>query len=64
MLELNPNGKRKIHREQLLKRGFDFDFHTSTYVTKAGDTYYFCYEHGYLQLDDGFILMVERKETD
>lgn len=62
LAELNPDGKKKTHRDKLLKKGFDFDFHTSTYTTKAGDTYYFCYEHGYLNLEDGFVLLVERSE--
>ena len=60
--ELNPNGKYKTHKDKLLKKGFDFDFHTNTYTTKAGDTYYFCYEQGYLMLEEGFVLLVERKD--
>ena len=63
LLDLNPDGKKKTHKDQLLKKGFDFDFHTSTYTTKSGDTYHFCYEQGYLLLDEGFILLVERKEN-
>lgn len=59
---LNPGGKIKLHREKLLKKGFDFDYHTNTYQTKAGDTYHFCYEQGYLMLEDGNVLLVERKE--
>lgn len=64
LLELNPNGKVKTHKDKLLKAGFDFDYHTSSYTTKAGDTYHFCYEQGYLQLDEGFVLLVERKEKE
>jgi len=60
--ELNPNGKKKTHRDKLLKQGFDFDYHTNAYTTKAGDTYYFCYEQGYLSLEDSYVLMVERRE--
>ncbi len=63
LVELNPEGKRKMHKDQLLKRGFDFDFHTSSHTTKSGDTYRFCYEQGYLLLEDGFILLVERKDN-
>ena len=63
LIEMNPDGKKKTHKDQLLKRGFDFDFHTSSYVTKSGDTYHFCYEQGYLLLDEGYVLLVERKEN-
>lgn len=60
LIELNPDGKKKTHRDKLLKKGFDFDFHTSTYTTKSGDIYHFCYEQGYLLLDEGFVLLVAR----
>ena len=64
LAELNPDGKKKTHKDKLLKRGFDFDFHTSSYTTKAGDVYHFCYEQGYLLLEDGYILLVERKKEE
>ena len=63
LAELNPTGKVKKHRDQLLKKGFDFDFYTNSYTTKAGDVYRFCYEQGYLILDEGFVLLVERNDT-
>ena len=62
LMELNPTGKKKMHKDHLLKRGFDFDHHTSSYTTKSGDTYHFCYEQGYLILEGGFVLLVERNE--
>lgn len=63
LCELNPSGKLKTHKDQLLRKGFDFELHTNSYTTKAGDTYRFCYEQGYLLLADGFVLLVERKES-
>ena len=62
LLDLNPTGKTKKHRDQLLKKGFDFDYYTNVYRTKAGDEYRFCYEQGYLLLDEGFVLIVQRDE--
>ena len=59
---LNPEGKTKKHKDQLMKKGFDFDFVTNTHTTKAGDTYRFVYEQGYLLLGEGFVLLVERSE--
>ena len=64
LVELNPSGKKKTHRDKLLKKGFDFDYHTNSYTTKAGDVYQFCYEQGYLELDEGFVLLVERSERN
>jgi hypothetical protein len=62
LAELNPDGKRKLHKDKVLKKGFNFDYHTGTYTTKAGDVYHYCYEQGYLMLNDGFMLIVLRDE--
>ncbi len=58
--ELNPKGKIKVTRSKLIANGFDFEYHTSTYTTKEGSVYFFCYEHGYLPLENEFYLLVRR----
>ncbi|TRX56057.1 hypothetical protein FNH22_16905 [Fulvivirga sp. M361] len=58
----NPEGKAKMKKEKLLEKGFDFNYHTNKYVTKAGATYFFCYEYGYLELDNDWFMLVKRKE--
>lgn len=60
---LNVDGKRKVHRDQLVREGFDFNFFTNVYVTKAGDEYRFCYEQGYLTLSDQFFLLVRKEDA-
>src|SRR5690606_29509594 len=62
LAELNPDGKAKVSRERLLAKGFDFRYCTSTYKTKEGSLYTYCYEHGYLSLENGFYLLVKKKE--
>ena len=62
--KLNPDGKTTTHRDQLLKAGFDFEYHTSTYTTKDGRQYAFCYEYGYLPLEKDFVLLVKREESN
>jgi hypothetical protein len=61
LVELNPEGKNKVNIQQLKMRGFDFDFFTSTFATKAGATYYYCYEQGYLPLEKNLVLLVVKK---
>ncbi|MGW8123005.1 hypothetical protein ACV07N_10145 [Roseivirga echinicomitans] len=62
---LNPDGKSKTTRNRLIEKGFDFNYHTSTYTTKAGATYYFCYEYGYLALEgDAFALVKKLEELN
>ncbi|MEQ8925334.1 MAG: hypothetical protein RLO81_05940 [Fulvivirga sp.] len=60
--KLTPNGKSKAPKSKLIEHGFDFSFHTNTYTTKAGATYYFCYEYGYLELDNDWYALVKRDE--
>lgn len=60
--ELNPNGKMKIKREDILRKGFDFNYITGFYTTKAERTYYFVYDQGYTELDDDYYALVVKKE--
>lgn len=59
---LNPNYKSTIHKKELIKGGFNFNFHTSMRATKTGKTFFFCYDHGYSILENGKILLVKKKE--
>ncbi|RCH56705.1 hypothetical protein DJ568_02280 [Mucilaginibacter hurinus] len=60
--ELNPSGKTKTTREKMLVKGFDFDYLTSIYQTQAGARYIFCYDYGYLLLDNDEVLLVKNKK--
>lgn len=52
----------KASKEKLLQQGLNFKYITHTYTNKNGDTYCFCYEMGYLPLDNNSYLIVKRKE--
>lgn len=60
--KLNPNGKAKVRRNELEKDGFNFKYFTHVYKTKEGKVYYFCYEYGYLPLENGYFALVLNKE--
>lgn len=62
LLELNPSGKTTIKKDKMLTLGFNFDFYTNTYLTKEGKEYRYCYDQGYLFLDEGFVLLIIRKD--
>ncbi len=62
LIELNTTGKTRVSRERLAERGFDFGFFTSTYTTKEGAVYKYCFEQGYLEVDRNFFLLVVKKE--
>ncbi|MEQ8359844.1 MAG: hypothetical protein RH860_10180 [Cytophagales bacterium] len=58
---LSKNEKKRIQRELLIQLGFNFSFHTSTFTNKNGQTYYFCYERGYVQLNEDFYFIVRNE---
>ncbi|MEZ4875253.1 MAG: hypothetical protein R2793_07360 [Flavobacteriaceae bacterium] len=58
---LNTNDKTKVTKATLLKHGFQFDYLTGIYTTKAGSTYFYVYDQGYLPLDNDFYLLVKRE---
>ncbi len=60
--ELNPNGKNTISKTKLQEQGFNFNFFTNVYRTKAGKVYYFCYEQGYLLHEDNLVTLVVRED--
>ena len=63
MEELNPGGKIKISRKKLLTKGFNFEYFTNIYQTQTGRKYYFCYESGYLPLDNDEVLLVRKEDN-
>lgn len=58
--ELNPVEKTKASKSKLLAKGFNFEYFTSIYTTKSGNTYYFVYDQGYLPLEGDFYALVKR----
>ena len=64
--ELNKqSGKTMVTKDALLTNGFNFTYSTHTYTTKKGDNYRFCYEQGYLFLEDkNLYLLVANKDNE
>jgi hypothetical protein len=62
LAELNPAGKARVKRDDLLERGFKFSYFTNIYTTKGGNTYYFCYDQGYIHLENNTLALVVRQE--
>lgn len=58
--ELNPDEKTKASKAKLLAKGFSFEYFTSIYTTKTGNTYYFVYDQGYLPLEGEYYALVRR----
>ena len=54
----SPDGKTTVKRDFLVNLGFDFNYYTNTYITKNKNTYSFCYDYGYMQLEGDKVLIV------
>lgn len=59
--ELLKGDTTKLPKQKLTDKGFNFNFYTNQNITKNNNTYFFCYEFGYLHLENDFILIVKRK---
>jgi hypothetical protein len=61
--ELLPDNEEmaKTTQDKLVQMGFVFKYYTHTYTNKKGNMYYFCYDYGYLPLENDWYLLVRRK---
>ena len=49
-------------KERLLSKGFLFKYHTRMHENKQGNIYYYCFEYGYLALENDWYIIVKRNE--
>ena len=52
----------KTTKSKMLQKGFQFKYFTHTYTNKKGNVYFFCYDLGYLPLENDWYLLVRQKE--
>ena len=59
-----PDGEEtaKANKDKLQRLGFHFKYLTHLYTTKTGKTYFYCYDYGYLPLENDWFLIVKKKE--
>ena len=60
--QLCPYDKAKSTKGKMATDGFNFNYHTNTYLTKKGQEYIFCYDYGYLELENNQVVIVKRKD--
>jgi hypothetical protein len=53
---------RAVSRTELMQAGLRFDYYTHHYTNHRKDQYVFCYDYGYMELQDGRCLIVRKKE--
>jgi hypothetical protein len=60
--ELNTSGKSKTSLSKLVEKGFDFKYFTSIHQTNSGNSYHFCYEQGYMKLENNLYALLKKSE--
>lgn len=53
------NGKTSVNERTLKVLGFDFEHFTNVFENRTGNIYKFCYEYGYLKIDEGIYVLVK-----
>jgi predicted nucleic acid-binding Zn ribbon protein len=61
LADLNPKGNVRIAIARLREAGFQFGYFTSLQETGEGSTFRYCYDQGYLPLEDDTLLLVVRE---
>jgi len=59
---LNPNGKITVDGIRLAEEGFNFHYFTNVYKTQKGATYQFCYDQGYIKMENDQYMLVQKQE--
>jgi len=62
LFSLNPKGKTKVSKLKLSSCGFNFVYYTNRYQTKNKNTYYFCYDQGYIDLGEDYYGLVVKQD--
>ena len=62
LANLNPNGKNTVEGIRLAEDGFNFHYYTNIYKTQKGAMYYFCYDQGYLKMDNDQYMLVQKQD--
>ena len=60
--ENNPKGKNTVDGISLAEEGFNFHYYTNVYKTHKGAIYYFCYDQGYLKIENDQYMLVQKQD--
>lgn len=60
--DLLPGEKIALPKHRLVDKGFNFRYYTTQIITKNNHLYNFCYEFGYMALENEMVLIVKRDQ--
>ena len=56
---LHAMGKTSATKADLQKKGYRFDYYTSTSISRNNKVCYFCYDHGFRELEHNKLVLVD-----
>lgn len=56
---LNANGKTTAKKSDLAKKGYCFDYFTSTTTSRSNRVNYYCYDQGYREQEPDKLILVQ-----
>lgn len=59
---MNPKGKITVDGISLAEEGFNFHYFTNVYRTQKGAEYFFCYDQGYLKMENDQYMLVQKQD--
>lgn len=62
--ELLQGEKTTVGKQKLSDKGFNFSYCTNIVTTKNNHTYTFCYEFGYLPIEDKDLILIVKRKSD
>lgn len=62
LAKLSQTKLPKYPKERLINEGFNFYYFTNKFKSNSGKEYYFCYEHGILELENNWCLLVQSRD--
>ncbi|MFN5844214.1 MAG: hypothetical protein ACK46O_00760 [Flavobacteriia bacterium] len=62
LASMNPTGKVTVDGISLAEEGFNFHYFTNIYQTRKGSQYFFCYEQGYIKLENDQYMLVHKQD--
>ena len=62
LAKLNPNGKKTVDGITLAEEGFNFHYFTNIYHTQKGSKYFFCYDFGYIKMENDQYMLVQKQD--
>jgi hypothetical protein len=54
----------RLKKDDLLRLGFDPEYHTHLHHSQNGNTYYFCYDYGYMKLENEMFLIIREIDKE